>query len=75
MFYDCVNIINIDLSFFDYKNVTDMSYMFYACSSLQSLPDISKWDTKNVTDMSYMFDGCSSLKSLPDFYKKRYNKY
>ena len=27
-----------------------MSYMFYGCSSLNSLPDISKWDTKNVTD-------------------------
>jgi len=38
-----------------------MSYMFYDCSSLQSLPDISKWNTENVTDMSCMFDSCSSL--------------
>ena len=43
-----------------------MSYMFYYCGSLNSLPDISNWNTSNVTDMSYMFFNCSSLKSLPD---------
>jgi len=37
------------------NNVTNMSYLFYECSSLLSLPDISKWNTKNVTDMSWMF--------------------
>ena len=47
-------------------NITNMSYMFYGCSSLSSLPDISKWNTSNVTHMSFMFDGCSSLSSLPD---------
>ena len=50
-------------------NVTDMSWMFYGCSSLTSLPDIYKWNTTNVTDMSYMFCGCSSLTSLPDISK------
>ena len=42
-----------------------MSWMFYCCNKLESLPDISQWDTKNVKDMSYMFDGCSSLKKIP----------
>ena len=37
------------------NNVTDMSYMFYECSSLSSLPDISEWNTINVTNMSFMF--------------------
>ena len=50
-------------------NITNMSYMFYGCSSLSSLPDISKWNTSNVTDMSCMFDRCSSLSSLPDISK------
>ena len=36
-------------------NVFDMSFMFYRCSSLISLPDLSKWDTKNVTNMSGIF--------------------
>ena len=74
MFSNCKNVINIDLSFFEYTKITNMSCMFHICSSLKSLPNISKWDTKNVTDMSYMFYNCSSLQSLPEFYK-RYNEY
>ena len=50
-------------------NVTNMSYMFYNCSSLTSIPDISNWNTKNVIDMSYMFCGCSSLEIIPDISK------
>ena len=49
--------------------ITNMSCMFYNCSSLSSLPDISKWNTSNVTNMSYMFCNCSSLSSLPDISK------
>jgi len=34
------------------NNITNMSWMFFECKSLSSLPDISKWNTNNVTDMS-----------------------
>jgi len=51
------------------NKVTDMSYIFKGCSSLESLPDISKWNTNNVTDMSCMFCKCKSLISLPDIAK------
>ena len=61
------NIFEIKLK--GIKNVTDMSYMFYNCKSLSSLPDISKWDTSNVTNMSCMFGECKSLSSLPDISK------
>ena len=57
-----------------FNNITNISSMFYGCSSLISLPDISKWDTKNVTYMNYMFTGCSSLISLPDISKWDTNK-
>ena len=50
-------------------NITNMSDMFYWCTSLSSLPDISKWNTSNVTYMSRMFRGCNSLSSLPDISK------
>ena len=46
--------------------ITNMSYMFYECKSLNSLPDISNWNTSNVSNMSLMFCDCSSLNSLPD---------
>ena len=44
-------------------NVTDMSWMFYGCSSLTSL-DLSGFKTDNVTDMDFMFDGCSNLNTI-----------
>ena len=43
------------------KTITNMSYMFYNCKSLISLPDISNWNTNNVTNMSEMFSNCVSL--------------
>ena len=47
----------------DTSKVTDMSFMFWGCSSLQSL-DVSRFDTSNVKNMGWMFHGCSSLQSL-----------
>ena len=57
-----INIIGIE-------TVINLSYMFYGCSSLLSLPDISKWNISKVNDISSMFCGCSSLSSLPDISK------
>ena len=54
-------------------DITNMSSMFYECSSLISLSDISKWNRKNVTNMSWMFYECSSLSSLPDISKWKSN--
>jgi|UniRef100_UPI0040255B9F surface protein len=47
----------------DTSGVTDMSWMFYYCSLLESI-DVSKFNTSSVTDMSWMFDGCSSLENI-----------
>ena len=55
-----------NIIFYQYKYYTNLSYMFYNCSLLISLPDISKWNIDNIRDISYMFYYCSSLKSLPD---------
>ena len=43
--------------------VTDMSQMFFDCSSLTTL-DLSHFDTSNVTEMRGMFSGCSALTTL-----------
>ena len=69
--YNEINEIN-ELNYFKkniFTNATSMSWMFYGCFSLISLPDISKFDTKNVINMSGMFNGCFSLISLPDISK------
>ena len=56
-------LIFIGLTVADASSITDMSGMFYSCSSLTSL-DLTGLDTSAVTSMASMFQGCSSLTSL-----------
>ena len=56
---------DLTIKLIENKKITNMSYMFYFCGSLFSLPDISNWNTTNVTDMNNMFS-YSSLSYLPD---------
>ena len=60
---------NLEIKLKEIQPITDMSYMFYYCNNLISLPDISEWDTKNVTNISFMFDNCNNLSSLSDISK------
>ena len=63
MFYDCYNLVSLDVSGFVTDNVTDMSAMFYDCATLTSL-DLSHFNTHNVTNMNSMFQYCTSIPSL-----------
>ena len=63
MFSDSHNLIKIDLSSFDTKNVIKMGGMFCGCNKLQQL-DLSSFDTKNVTHMEGMFARCNNLKNI-----------
>ena len=54
--------VNDLISYNDTSNVTNMSNMFYNCSSLTSIPQL---DTSNVTNMTQMFYNCSKLTSIP----------
>lgn len=42
----------------DTSKVTNMTSMFYYCTSLEEIP---QFDTSNVTDMRYMFQSCNKL--------------
>ena len=53
--FNIKNEERIKIKLIEIYKITDMSYMFYRCSSLSNLPDISKWNTNNVTNMSFMF--------------------
>ena len=59
----------IDISDWDVSNVTNMSYMFYACNTLKSVGDISDWDVSNIKSMRGMFYGCDELESVGDISK------
>jgi surface protein len=56
-------IISIDLTHFDFSEITDMNNMFVDCSSLESIifPDIN---TSKIYNMKRLFFGCSRLLSV-----------
>lgn len=63
-FYGMSGLTKIEsIEYLNTDSVTDMSEMFYSCSSLTSL-DLSSLNTENVTNMNSMFAGCSGLTSL-----------
>ena len=45
------------------EKVTDMQYMFYYCSNIESL-DLSGFDVSNVTNMDAMFNCCDNLHTI-----------
>ena len=63
MFFECSDIIEIDLSNFDTSQVTDMSCMFDGFLSLTSL-NLNNFDTSRVIDMASMFRSCTSLTQI-----------
>ena len=46
----------------DTANVTNMSYMFYSCTDLITIPQL---DTSKVTNMNSMFAYCYKLTTVP----------
>ena len=54
---------SLDLSNWDTKALSDASYMFKGCSSLQSI-DVSNWNTQVLKDGFAMFSGCSALQTI-----------
>ena len=63
LFYNCTEIIEIDMTKFDTSLVTDMSSMFSQCYSLKSL-NVSNLITTNVKTMQNMFFKCTNLTSI-----------
>lgn len=68
-FYYCSALSEIKgIGDLDVSNVTNISYLFSNCTSLETL-DLSGWDTSSLVNTSdysneYWFQGCSSLTSL-----------
>ena len=63
MFYKCNSLINLDFTYFNSYNITNMSEMFNGCASLKDI-NLTNFNTQYVTDMSYMFCCCHSLINL-----------
>lgn len=63
-FSGCTELTEITgMEYLHTDKVTDMSYMFINCKSLQ-LVDLSQFNTSNVTTMQSMFAGCYEMRML-----------
>jgi len=65
MFEYCSNLISVDLSYFSFKNVEDMGYMFRKCNRLSTLI-LPKEKNKSTAlqDVFEMFYDCNELTSI-----------
>ena len=63
IFYLCINVISIDLSEFDFSQVTDMQYMFRDCINLETI-NFGNINTSSAENMRSLFYNCSNLISI-----------
>ena len=63
MFNGLTNILEIDLSDFDFSKVTSINNMFRDCSYLKKI-NFGNINTSSLENMEYAFAYCSSLTSL-----------
>ena len=63
IFFNCQNIISIDLTSFDSSEVITMHKMFYKCFNLSEI-SLGNIDTSKVENMQYMFGKCKKLKEI-----------
>ena len=63
MFYNLSNIIEIDLSNFDFSRVTTMEKMFMICADLKKV-NLGNMNTSLVTSLNSLFDYCDILESI-----------
>ena len=62
MFYNCKNIIEIDLSLFSSEKIENKDLMFSGCN-IKYL-DLYSFQTNNVTSMKNLFTECYYLKMV-----------
>ena len=63
MFFNCDNLLSIDLSFYDFSKTTNITNIFRGCFSLISL-DISGFKSSKIYDFSFLFSDCNNITKL-----------
>lgn len=62
-FFECNNLLSVNLSKLDTSKTTSLGYAFSRCKSLTAL-DLSALDTSSVRSFADVFQDCSSLRSV-----------
>ena len=66
LFYDCNDLINIDLSHLNTTNMSRISYTFYNCKNVEQI-NFTSLDTSNTEYMEFLFAGCENLVDIIGF--------
>ena len=61
MFYECKNLVELDLTNWNPISLEYASYMFYGCSNLKIIKNIENWQLPNIKDVYHMFSYCTKL--------------
>ena len=62
-FFECNNLLSVNLSRLDTSKTTSLGYAFSRCKSLTGI-DLSALDTSSVRSFADVFQDCSSLRSV-----------
>ena len=62
-FFECNNLLSVNLSNLDTSKTTSLGYAFSRCKSLTEI-DLSALDTRSVKSFADVFQDCSSLRSV-----------
>ena len=62
-FFNCTNLLSVNLSKLDTSKTTSLEYAFSGCKSLTGI-DLSTLDTSSVRSFADVFQDCSSLRSV-----------
>ena len=62
-FFNCANLLSVNLSKLDTSKTTSLEYAFSGCKSLTDI-DFSTLDTSSVRSFADVFQDCSSLRSV-----------
>ncbi|MBR7091069.1 MAG: BspA family leucine-rich repeat surface protein, partial [Clostridia bacterium] len=61
MFFNCANLVTLDLSNWNTSNITNMNSMFSLSSKLTTIYVGNNWSTASVEVGDQVFSGCTSL--------------
>ena len=61
MFYECKNLVELDLTNWNPVSLQDAYEMFSGCSNLKIIKNIENWQLPNIKSVRQMFYNCTKL--------------
>ena len=63
LFKNCKHLVDLDVSNYDFSEVTNIHDTFLGCTALKRL-DTSSWQTSQLTDVGAAFYNCTALEEI-----------